>query len=345
VIAVRRLAWLTTIAAAAVRVALGDPVSAQSPWLKAWLDEYAAGNRVAVAQRLATVGTLKTFEGDIDKVAAEFIREQKFPDTARRILAAFALEAATSHLNQRPAATKLIEWGCRQVRRNMPPAATPGEFEHRWHLAAFASLSGAIDPDALEAHTAHVKFQFPKEPRLAFERGVAAEQRAAPFVVTDRLSPAEAVKRNQDAAARYREASADPSVRPDAQLRLGRVELTLGHADLALAALKEADSSSPDRDIQYLARLMQGQALERLGQASQAADAYRRALALAPGAQSALLGFAALQFRQGGREDADLIVTRLLDEPDTVADPWWTYWPADYRRIDVLMTAMRDAIR
>ena len=78
------------------------------------------------------------------------------------MLAAFALEAATSHLNQRPAATKLIEWGCRQVRRNMPPAAEPGEFERRWHLAAFASLSGAIDPDALEAHTAHVKLQFPR---------------------------------------------------------------------------------------------------------------------------------------------------------------------------------------
>jgi tetratricopeptide (TPR) repeat protein len=318
---------------------------AQSPWMKTWLDEYAAGQRVAVAQRLSTVASLKTFEGDLDKVAKVFLDEQKFPDRARQMLAAFALEAATSHLTQKPAATKLIEWGCRQVRRNMPPAATPGEFERRWHIAAFASLSGAIDPDALEAHTAHVRLQFPKEPRIPFERAVAAEQRTAPFLTTPRVPEPEITKRLQEAAAKYREAAADAGLRAEALMRLGRVELALDRADAAVEALRSADAAGGDADVQYLARLFLGQALERQGRRDEAAQAYRRALALAPGAQSAELALAALAFRQGARDEADRGISHMLTRPETAADPWWNYWPADFRRIDAVMNAMREALK
>jgi tetratricopeptide (TPR) repeat protein len=340
----RRLPAFAAIVVSTICLA-SSGVDAQSPWMKPWLDEYAAGNRVAVAQRLTTVGTLKTFEGDLDKVAKAFIAEQKFPDQARRILAAFALEAATSHLSERPAAAKLIEWGCRQVRENMPPAATPGEFEQRWHLAAFASLSGAIDPDALEAHTAHVKLQFPKEPRILYERGVAAEQRTAPFLITPRVSAAEITKRHQEAAAKYREASADPAVRAEALMRLGRVELALDHPDAAIEALRTADAAATEPAVQYLARFFLGQALERQGHREQAADAYRRALAIVPAAQSARLALAAIEFRQGAREQADRTVTQLLAQPGNSDDPWWNYWPGDFRRIDTLMNAMREAIK
>ena len=131
-------------------------------------------------------------------------RSSATAEIRRRALAAFVLDAVNARLDQGLRATRLLEWGCRQIRRHSPP----DDFDRSWHRAAFALFSGAVDPDGLETHVAHVQQQFPDEPRLLFERAVASELRAAPFLAGARLTPAGGAKHYGEAANRYREAIA-----------------------------------------------------------------------------------------------------------------------------------------
>ncbi len=319
------------------------PVQAQGPWVLEWLGDYASGRHAEVAARLKLVGSLKQLEADIDRSASKWLEgTYGTPELRRRALAAFALEAAYARIDQGTDAAKLLEWGCRRIRRH----ATPDDFDHRWHLAAFAMFSGAVDPDALEAHVAHARFQFPKEPRLLLERAVASEQRAAPFFVPAKTPPTEITKRYEEAARRYREvtASPDPPTRSEARLRLARVELELGRPASALEVLAGLDGDLADADLRYLTRLFRGMALERLGRADEARDAYQSALTVTPNAQSASMALAALLFRQGQRDVAERLVTGVLtgDQPQ---DPWWIYWPADFRRAPALIAAVREAVK
>jgi len=318
------------------------PASTQNVWVLEWLRDYAAGRHADVASRLRTVADVRRLEQDLEKIAKNWL--DKGPvETQRRALAAFALEAAFARVDQGPAAAKLAEWGCRQIRR----IPKPGDFEHRWHLAAFAVFGGAVDPDSLRGHLLHVKLQFPNEPRLPYERAVAAEVSAAAFVAAGKVDADEIAKRNTEAARSYREATGVdlPGLREEAWLRLGKVELQLGRADEALSALDKAMSLTSDSALRYLASLFRGQAYERLGRADAAREAYEAALGLKPGAHSATMALAALLFRQGDRERAGRLVEDLLNRAERPDDPWWLYWPADYRYGPGLFQEMRRALK
>ena len=322
---------------------LSLPVRAQSPWILEWLTDYAAGKQAQVAERLKSIGSIRQFERDIDSTASKWL-EGSFgtPELRQRALVGFILEAVYSRIDQGLDATKLLEIACRRVRRQ----AKPDEFEHRWHLAAFAMFAGAVDPDGLEAHVAHMRFQFPKEPRLPLERAVASELRAAPFFVPARTSPSEITKRYEEAARRYREAltSADVATRSEAHLRLARVELELDRPASTIEVLTGLDGLGIEADLRYLERLFRGMALERLGRTDGARDMYQSALRIAPHAQSAAMALAALQFRHGQREHAERLVQGVLTA-HTAEDPWWIYWPADFRRAPALIASMREALK
>ena len=318
-------------------------VRAQSPWLAEWLSDYAAGKHAEVAQRLKSVASLKQLERELESTASKWLEgSQGTPELRRRALAAFVLEAAYARIDQGTEATRLLETACRRIRRH----TTPDEFDRRWHLAAFAMFAGAVDPDALEAHVAHMRFHFPKEPRLPLERAVASELRAAPFFVPPRTTPSEISKRYEEAARRYREAvaSPDPATRSEAQLRLARVELELDRPASTLEALAGLQSSAGDAEIRYLERLFRGMALERLGRTDEARAAYQSALQVAPTAQSASMALAALLFRQGQRDAAERLVKAVLSA-EQPQDPWWIYWPADFRRAPALIASMRETVK
>ena len=317
------------------------PVRAQRAWVQDWVRDYASGQYAEVAGRLKTVVNLRPLEDDLEKVSKTWLKTEPV-DQRRRELGAFALEAALAHADQGASAGRLVEWGCRQIRR----VTKPGEFEHRWHLAAFAALAGAVDPDSLQAHVVHMRFHFPNEPRLVFERAVATELSTADFFTEGKASAAELRERTTEAAKRYREATASPDagVRAEAWLRLGRVESELGNSDAALVDLDQAAALTTDPALRYLLALFRGRALERLGQPDAARQAYRAALDLAPGAHAATISLAALLFRQGERLEADRLIRALLGNPPA-ADPWLLYWPADYRHAATLVQAMREALK
>ena len=316
-------------------------VAAQEPWVLEWLQAYASGHQADVLPKLATVGSLKEFEEDLDKLLPKWTAASATQEQHRRAIIAFAIDTAFARIDLGPGASKLAEWACRQIRRH----SKPDDFDHRAYMAMFALFGGAVDPDALELHVMHVKFQFPNEPRLALERGIAEEMRGAPFYQPATQTPAGVIKHREEAARRYADAAKIDAVAAEANLRLGRVNLDLGKLDDALAALDRVEPLSKDGAIVYLADLFRGMTLERLGKPEDAARAYRQALVIGPGAQSASISLAALTFEQGDRTAADRLVNEVLQRPAPVPDPWWTYWPGDYRLAAELFKAMREAVK
>ncbi|MEZ5316089.1 MAG: tetratricopeptide repeat protein [Vicinamibacterales bacterium] len=323
----------------------GNPVRAQQrSWVLDWLNEYASGQYEDVAQRFRTVADPGTLEKDLDDLIGDWLKQGGAnQDDRRRIAAAFALEAAYARVETGERATKLLEWGCRQIRRI--PRARAGEFEHTWHLAAFAVMAGAVDPDAIESHIGHMKFQFPDEARLPFERAVAAELRAAPFFEDGKASADTIRKRYEEAAKRYRAVTGEGSAHVEANIRLAHVELELGHPDAALAALDELpEDAIAEPTLGYLSKLLRGRALDRLGRPDDAIVPLTEALLIQPGAQSATIALASVHFRQGRGGVADRLMAQLLARPTPAQDPWWFYWPADFRYITGLVPAMRTGL-
>jgi hypothetical protein len=64
-----------------------------------------------------------------------------------------------------------------------------------------------------------------------------------------------------------------------------------------------------------------------------------------PDAHSATMALAALMFRSGDRAGADERVVALLSRAQPAGDPWWLYWPADYRFGPSRIQAMREALQ
>lgn len=330
------------LALAAAAVLFARPGDAQNPWLLEWLADYAAGRHAEVAARMASLASARVLEFDLDRQASAWLQQKGAdPLVQRRVLAAFALEAAFAKLDQGTEATKLLEWGCRQIRRIPKPAA----FEQHWHRAAFAAFAGAGDADGLEAHVNHVKLQFPAEPRLAFQRAVAAELRTVPALAGPGTA-AEIESRRREAARRFRVAAdTDPQARAESEVRFAHVQIAIAAPEVALEALARAEAATTDRQLLYLARLFRGLAFEKLGTQTDARAAYEAALAIAPGTPSATMRLAALAFRQGDRDVSDRLVSDLIERNTPASDPWWSYGAADFRNAADLLTTMRGSLR
>ena len=316
--------------------------SAQSPWVRDWLREYFKGGQAAVSERLKTIGSLKQLNDDLELISKDWLAQTgSAPEAPRRALVGFALEAAWARLDQPAAASKLLEWACRQVRRD----SAPGEFDRRWHWAALALFEGAVDPDAIEAHLMHMRLQFPNEPRVPLVRGIAEELRVFTSVAGARPAPASAAKHGEEAVRRFQDAAKEPAIAGEANLRLGHALLQLGRFEQALDALNQAEPSLKDPSLVYLVRLFRGMALDRLEKTADARRAYEGALALRPGAQTATLSLATMLFRHGERDDASALTDRFLNNGKAPDDPWWEYWPGDFRMAPELVKAMREAMK
>jgi tetratricopeptide (TPR) repeat protein len=261
----------------------------------------------------------------------------------RRLVTAFALElAAVGSKRHAAAAARLVEWACPYIRAHTPK----NEFDRAWQLAALSVLEGGIDATGLRDHVEHVRALFPDEPRLLLARGIAEEQVSAPTeVVTLSVSGAnlarareiavraegEHLRAAERAADRFREAARDESLRAEANLRLGHVKLQMGRYDEALAAFAGVERLTDDRALVYLAHLFRGIALENRGRPQDARLSYREALAESPGAHSATLRLAALEFRHGGLDEPESLLGPLLRNDDPRRDPWWSYYAGDWR--------------
>ena len=261
----------------------------------------------------------------------------------RRLVTTFALElAAVGSKKHAAAAARLVEWACPYIRAHTPK----NDFDRAWQLAALSVLEGGIDSGGLHDHVDHVRSAFPNEPRLVLARGIAEEQFGAPTEVLTRSvaganlarakelavrAEGERYRAGERAAARFAEAAKDESLRAEASVRLGHVKIEMGRYDEALAALAGVERLTEDRALVYLVHLFRGIALENRARTQEARTSYQEALALSPGAHSATLRLAALEFRHGQLDAPEDLLDPLLRSDDPRRDPWWSYYAADWR--------------
>jgi tetratricopeptide (TPR) repeat protein len=139
--------------------------------------------------------------------------------------------------------------------------------------------------------------------------------------------------------------AAIPELQPEAELRWGSSEL---RAYRAQQALEHFDRMAPTTDayLLFLKHLFRARALEAVGPPEKAIDAYRSAIAIAPGAQSARLGLAGLLARENRRvEAATLVHETLAIRADSIIDPWLAYGAGDQRFWPMYATELRRLLR
>jgi tetratricopeptide (TPR) repeat protein len=134
---------------------------------------------------------------------------------------------------------------------------------------------------------------------------------------------------------------------PEARIRLGHVLGTLGQHSDAAEELRRAISATDDQRLLYYGHLLLGGELDALGNRDRARDAYERAAALYPRAQSPKLALSQMANRVGDRRSALDAIRPVLgppaDEFDRV-DPWWTYHIDQGRSAEELLTKLRAAM-
>jgi tetratricopeptide (TPR) repeat protein len=130
----------------------------------------------------------------------------------------------------------------------------------------------------------------------------------------------------------------------EARLRLGRVRLSQGRAEEALPDLERVATEAPRPAQRYLARLFEGRARERLGDLKGAVDAYRAAVAQAPGAQAGVLALGRALGRAGDPAGAQLAFDSS-SRGGAAADPWLGYQCGQPERIEELAFELRGLIQ
>jgi tetratricopeptide (TPR) repeat protein len=133
---------------------------------------------------------------------------------------------------------------------------------------------------------------------------------------------------------------------PEARLRLGRVLGLLGNHEQAVAELQRAATAMKDRRFQYYASLFLGHEEAMLGRNAEARKQFRRALALYPNAQSAMLALGWMARSKGDIRNALLEVEHFFAAPamDLVLDdPWWEYYSTYIHDAHELIEGMRKA--
>ena len=149
--------------------------------------------------------------------------------------------------------------------------------------------------------------------------------------------------RSQQIAAAYRDAAKGDTA-SEANLRRAWWLTRQGNAQEAIAILAVDSSSSPDPYLRYTYSLVRGHALRALGRLDDADAAYRQALTLSPGAQSARIALMTLMTARGRLDEAATFADAVQTTRDQ-ADPWWTYTRGDGRMITALLAKVREATR
>ena len=99
-----------------------------------------------------------------------------------------------------------------------------------------------------------------------------------------------------------------------------------------------------DRDLAYWASLFRARIADALGRDLDAEAAYRTALEIAPGAQTAGVGLAFKLFRLNRFAEAEDVAVAVRNVSAATEDPWWSYLSADGRFIERWIAQLRKAL-
>jgi tetratricopeptide (TPR) repeat protein len=257
----------------------------------------------------------------------------------------------------------LIEWTCTQILRTGPPT----EFERQWHLATTALAGRARtrlwllgpyarlphqkpltrqpqkDDPPSPRHLMHAIERFPDDPEFQLARVVAwtwgrdAEpMRNLRRDWADNLNRAAPRRPVQlEAITAFEPLLANPVVAAEAHIRRGVIFGTVGDQAAALRSFEAAQPIARTVPLQYLSHFLAARALEALQRPDEALAQYRRALEVMPGAESATIALASLQFARGDAEAPIAMINKVFETPSITVDPgrlvgygFYLHWPA-----------------
>jgi hypothetical protein len=325
------------------------------------IDAYAHGRQdeaVAKAAAITDLGPLRLrFVQDTPGwVAADPAQSER----RRRAVAGFIVELAAARLDTDwGRLSDLIEWTCAQILRSGPPS----DFERAWHMSTTALAGRARtrlwllgpfarlphqkprapqkDDPPSPKHLLHAIERFPDDPHFQLARVIAwtwgRDEEPIRNLRRDDEDDLRARARRApqlEALAALEPLIAQAEVAAEAFINIGRIHLTVRDHAAALRAFEQAQPLAPTPELQYLSAFLAGRAMEALGRSDEAAAQYRRALEIVPGAESATIALAALQFSGDARDEAVAMLDRLFTKPSTTADPFrlvgygsFMHWP------------------
>jgi tetratricopeptide (TPR) repeat protein len=205
-----------------------------------------------------------------------------------------------------------------------------------WWRAVAALLGEHRDAGSSILFMERAVSRFPSDPDLLVMAGTLHELLASPLVQDDAMAGRELrdARGNEEENLRsaerlYREVLKIEPALAEARVRLGRVLARQQSYVSALSELRSVADGAASPKLRYYRDLFLGEAEEGLNGNDAAREAYRRALALYPGAQSAWLALASLERRAGNRSRALDAVLHLLTLPtgdEARQDPWRAYY-------------------
>ena len=285
----------------------------------------------------------------IERLIADYrAATNPWPASPRRE-AAFVLELAAAGLHGRTgrarvAARNLLVEHARFVRHPIEP----DPFERYWSWAVLTVVENVAAPSFGVPFVESALERFPDEPRLVLARAVLVDQRRP-----DGLDAAARGERMSDETTRYVEdvlAAYDDAMRfeataVEAAVRQAWLLHRAGRVDEALDLLDRTTGADTDMTMAYLRHLFRGRALEALGRAGAATEAYRAALAVVPAAQSARIGLMTSLLVAGDRAGAAAVAEAIQASAGDAFDPWWAYWSGDYRFYGQIIQQLREQTR
>jgi tetratricopeptide (TPR) repeat protein len=263
--------------------------------------------------------------------------------------AAFVLEVAVAALRRsdpglHDEVLKLLEHYGALVRQPFGADA----FECAWYWAEIAGLEGAIQPLGAQVFVDRALARCPDLSSLKLASAFLVDQEwplgtttPMPGGIVRKVDPA----RVQSVRSRYEAAMTSPDTALEARVRAAWFEYRIGNLDEASRYLDGAAGLTADRPILYLQALMRGHVLRAQHKPGQAIEAFRAALAVWPGAQSARVALMTLLLAEGDRAQAEALAEQVQAARDGQFDPWWLYWEGDYWAFPAIIGKVRELAR
>lgn len=208
-----------------------------------------------------------------------------------------------------------------------------------------------------DRHLRHARERLTPHATLHLDSGCVYEAHAHPRVQavmaaaasskSMRFARQSVVQNLQQAEMHFDQALVHDSTLVEARIRRARVRTLLGRADEAVADLELGSTVSVEPPVRYYAVLFLGDAQQARGEIDRSREAYLRAAALYPGAQSPHLALSVLARETGDRDSALHALRRFLDVPSDTRlrhDPWWMYFMGSGRNLNALAVKMWAAV-
>jgi tetratricopeptide (TPR) repeat protein len=222
-------------------------------------------------------------------------------------------------------------------------------------LARVYVLQGGLQLDGLASNLDQLRKQFPEDADVLRASGSLEEARLLPVALgPGREGYWDTMPHTQWTSARkppelqramefYSESRAAYPSDPETLARLGRVLYLQGRFETARSTLFQALDLEASPVVRYWAFLFLGATEQAMNRSAAAADAYRGALEVVPGAQSASAGLGA-QFAAAGDWPS---ARRLLEQSvrRSSYDPWWLYPFGQSYRLEELIRRLRVMVK